>query len=454
MDNNNASKLDEILKTDVKNEQTAIGYMLQDETASIEASRILQPEYFFTAHAAFIFKVIKSCVDNGKSSSDILFQVQSILQEDWEQIASKTVIDKANYISGCLTQSSMFLGSTVAFEGVFEKIRTQYIRRKLVSCYREQEKEILNTAKFSDIEVLADKGIQQVTRTLDETDNAEITDYKENVLNTLNKKIEEGISTGYPTLDNIIDGLKAGKLITIAAGTGKGKSAFSVNLALNVTTQNYTVALWSFEMGKDEVINRIIDIKTGYSLRDKLRAEERYNAMRKYLGGTNDNIQIFTDKIRSFSSFYLTCRRLSRKQNMKVAIIDYLQLIRLSSHSGLTRTAELEYITNNLKNMASELGITIIILSQLSREHEKREDRTPRLSDLRDSGSIEQDSNIVMFIHQPEQPADYIGKANKFMEIIVAKHREGRTGIIPMEFQAAITRFKSLSMEKYNDYTR
>lgn len=140
MDNNNSSKLDEILKTDVKNEQTAIGYMLQDETASIEASRMLQPEYFFTQHAAFIFKVIKSCVDNGKSSSDILFQVQSILQEDWEGISSNTVIDKADYISGCLTQSSMFLGSTVAFEGVFEKIRTQYIRRKLVSCYREQRK--------------------------------------------------------------------------------------------------------------------------------------------------------------------------------------------------------------------------------------------------------------------------------------------------------------------------
>ena len=99
MDNNNASKLDEILKTDVKNEQTAIGYMLQDETASIEASRMLQPEYFFTPHAAFIFKVIKSCVDNGKSSSDILFQVQSILQEDWEQISSETVIDKASYQS-------------------------------------------------------------------------------------------------------------------------------------------------------------------------------------------------------------------------------------------------------------------------------------------------------------------------------------------------------------------
>jgi replicative DNA helicase len=377
-----------------------------------------------------------------------LFQVQSILQEDWESISSTNHPDKREYIANCMVQSSVFLGSTVAFEGLFEKIRTQYIRRKLISCYQEQEKEMLNTAKFSDIEILADKGVQEVSHTLDETDKAEIMDFKASVLNTLNEKPEASISTGYQALDNIIDGFKAGKLITMAGGTGKGKSAFAVNIALNVAAQGYTVALWSFEMGVNEVNNRMIDIITGYSVRDWVNKEVRYNLARKYIDNTNDDIQVFTDKIRSLSNFYLTCRRLSRKQNMKVVIIDYLQLIRLSSHSGLNRTAELEYITNNLKNMASELGITIIILSQLSREHEKREDKTPRLSDLRDSGSIEQDSNIVMFIHQPEQPTDYIGRDERFMEIIIAKHREGRTGIIPMEFQGNISKFTSLKLER------
>lgn len=444
MDNENLTKLDEILKTDVQNEQTAIGYMIQDEQAAIEAGRMLQDKYFFTAHAAYIFKIIKSCVDNGKSSTDIFFQVRSILQEDWDDITSEEKPDKDKYISDCMNQSSIFLGSTVAFQGLFEKIRTQYIRRKLFSCYQEMEKKILNTANFADLEVLADKGIQEVSNTLDETDKAETKDFKQSLLETLNKKPEASISTGYQRLDNIIDGFKAGKLIMIAAGTGKGKSAFAVNIALNVAAQGYTVAVWSFEMGEDEVNNRMLDIKTGYSVRDESTKEERHNAARYFIDNTNDNIQVFTDKIKSLSNFYLTCRRLSRKQNMKVVIIDYLQLIRLSSHSGLNRTAELEYITNNLKNMASELGITIIMLSQLSREHEKREDRTPRLSDLRDSGSIEQDSNIVMFIHQPEQPADYIGKDERFMEIIVAKHREGRTGIIPMEFQGNITKFKSI----------
>ena len=320
MDNENLAKLDDILKTDIQNEQTAIGYMIQDEQAAIEAGRMLQAKYFFTPHASYIFKIIKACVDNGKTSSDILFQVQSILQEDWELITSETSIDKRDYIATCMTQSSIFLGSPVAFEGLFEKIRTQYIRRKLVSCYQEQEKQILNTAKFSDIEILADKGIQQVTHTLDETDKSEITDFRESLLETLNKKPEDSISTGYQRLDNIIDGFKAGKLITIAAGTGKGKSAFAVNLALNVTSQGYTVALWSFEMGKDEVQNRMIDIKTGYSVRDKENKELRHNAARKYIDNTSENIQVFTDKIRSFSNFYLTCRRLSRKKNMKVVI--------------------------------------------------------------------------------------------------------------------------------------
>ena len=425
--------------------------MIQDEQAAVEAGRMLQAKYFFSEHAAYVFKIIKSCVDNGKNSSDILFQVKSILQEDWELISSKDNTDKDQYISNCMVQSSIFLGSPVAFEGVFEKIRTQYIRRKLFSCYQEMEKEILNTAKFSDIEVLADKGIQQVSQTLDETDKAEIIDFKTSILETLNKKPEASISTGYQALDEIIDGFKAGKLITIAASTGMGKSAFAVNLALNVAAQGHTVALWSFEMGRDEVNNRMIDTKTGYSVRDKKNIEARYNAARYFWDNTTDNIQVFTEKIRCLSNFYLTCRRLSRNHNMKVVIIDYIGLINLSSHSGFNRTAQVEYITNNLKNMASELGITIIILSQLSREHLKREDTTPRLSDLRDSGSIEQDSNIVIFINKPKQlkeESKYLNKEEQLVEIIVAKHREGRTDIIPMKFQGNITKFKSITLER------
>ena len=445
------NKLDSILKSDVANEQTAIGFMIQDERAAIEASRLLQTKYFYTPHAAYIFKIIRSAIDEDKSPSEILFKVQSISDEDWEDLSKEIKTNKGDYISKCMSQSSIFLGSTVAFEGLFEKIKNQYIRRNLIDCYQEQIKNVMNTACFDDIETLADKGNQSVSKILDETDKTEIVDFKTSILETLNKKHEKGISTGFKSLDEIIEGLKTGKLITLAAGTGKGKSAFAVNLALNVTSQGYTVAIWSFEMGKDEVNNRMIDIKTGYSVRNESKREERYNAARHFFDNTNDNIQVFTSKIKTLSNLYITCRRLSRKQNMKVAIIDYLQLINLSVFSSQNRTREIEYITNNLKNMAEELGITIIILSQLSREHLKREDKSPRLSDLRDSGSIEQDSNVVLFLHEPDVPQNQESyKGIKRLDMIVAKHREGRTGVVPLEFKASITKFREVEEENKN----
>lgn len=439
------NKLDSILKSDVANEQTAIGFMIQDERAAIEASRLLQSKYFYTPHADYIFKIIKSAIDEDKSPSEILFKVQSISDEDWEELSKEIKTNKDDYISKCMSQSSLFLGSTVAFEGLFEKIKNQYIRRKLISCYQEQLKNVMDTASFDDIETLADKSNQSVSQILDETDKTEIVDFKTSVLETLNKKHEKGISTGFQSLDKIIEGLKTGKLITLAAGTGKGKSAFAVNLALNVASQGYTVAIWSFEMGKDEVNNRMIDIKTGYSVRNESKREERYNAARHFFDNTNDNIQVFTNKIKTLSNLYITCRRLNRKDNMKVVIIDYLQLINLSIFNSQNRTREIEYITNHLKNMADELGITIIILSQLSREHLKREDKSPRLSDLRDSGSIEQDSNVVLFLHEPDIPQNqenYNGV--KRIDLLVAKHREGRTGIVPLEFKASITKFREV----------
>jgi replicative DNA helicase len=267
-------------------------------------------------------------------------------------------------------------------------------------------------------------------------------DYGVEVMKVLNAKERPVISTGYELLDQFIDGFRPGQLITIGAGTGVGKSAFAVNLALNITKQGYKVGLWSFEMDKEEVYQRIISNITGISRNDQTRAEERYNGVRKYLEETKDNIQIFTDRIKDLGNFYLQCRRGSIKENMKVVIIDYVQLMHLSGFSGSNRVTEIELITKTLKNMASELGITIIILSQLSREYQKRDNKQPILSDLRDSGSIEQDSNIVIFLHRQEDYPLSLNESEKFITVIVAKNRDGRSGLFVLKYQGDITKFK------------
>jgi replicative DNA helicase len=267
-------------------------------------------------------------------------------------------------------------------------------------------------------------------------------------LRILNTKEAKLISTGYKQLDKIIGGFKGGQLITIGAGTGMGKSAFAVNIALNILRQEYGVAIWSFEMDEYEVVQRLFSVQTGKSYKTERYQEERYNLIRKFLEELSQELIIRTQPIKDLSLFYLDCQKGMKKKNLKVVIIDYLQLIHLSgSNKKATRVAEIEYITNSFKNIANELGLVIIILSQLSREHQRRDDKTPILSDLRDSGSIEQDSNIVMFLSNlPEKltPRISFSKWEKPMALHVSKNRSGSTGFVKFKYTGYITKFTEL----------
>ncbi|MEY4332987.1 MAG: hypothetical protein RLZZ196_1725 [Bacteroidota bacterium] len=440
MDQDILTKLEEIKALDAKNEKIAIGYMLQNEHAAINASRMVHEKYFVTPHAAHVFKIVKSYVSEGKSVSDIYFHINSISEEDWKDFAQG--ISREDYLRQCIVLALPFLGSDVVAEGAFAKIQKQYFRREAFFLYENAKPKILNTADSKDLtEVVIDIN-NQCNALLDGMIPNKEHDYEAEVMQVLNTKEQAVISTGYKALDEIIDGFRPSQLVTIGAGTGVGKSAFAVNLALNITNQGYKVGLWSFEMDKEEVYQRIISNITEISRKNRLHAEERYNAVKKYFKEAKDNIQIFTDRIKDLGSFYLHCRKESIKENMKVIIIDYVQLIHLSGFTGLNRVSEIELITKTLKNMASELGITVIILSQLSREYQKRENKQPILSDLRDSGSIEQDSNLVIFLHRQDDYPLMLKDYEKIITVIVAKNRDGRSGSFVLKYQGNITKFK------------
>jgi len=261
------------------------------------------------------------------------------------------------------------------------------------------------------------------------------------------------IPTGFTKLDELISGFKPGQFIVIGAATSMGKSAFAVNLALNICDQSQKVALWSFEMDKKEIIHRVFAIRTGLSsniLKNNTMTEEYYNTVRRYADSTQDDLLIRVDRVRNMNDFYLECRVL-RNRGVAVVIIDYLQLIHLNQDFGLNRVRELETITNNLKIIATELRITIIALSQLSREISKRSDKRPLLSDLRDSGSIEQDADMVLFLNRPDFVLQQQGKKASEIpyelvntaEIIIAKNRDGQTGTCSLKFDRNLTKFSN-----------
>lgn len=440
MDQDILTKLEEIKALDARNEKIAIGHMLQDEQAAISASRMVHEKYFITPHAAHVFKIVKSYVSEGKSVSDIYFHTNSIAEDDWQSFSHG--VSRDEYLRQCMVLSVPFLGTSVYAEGVFGQIQKQYFRREAFFLYENAKPKILNTADSRDLAEVVTDIANRCNALLDGMIPNKEHDYEAEVMQVLNTKEQAVISTGYKSLDQIIEGFMPGQLVTVGAGTGVGKSAFAVNLALNITKQGYKVGLWSFEMDKQEVYQRIISNITEISRTDKLCSEERYNAVKEYFKENKHNIEVFTDRIRDLGSFYLQCRKEVIGENMKVIIIDYVQLIHLSGFSGNNRVAEIELITKTLKNMASELGITVIILSQLSREYQRRENKQPILSDLRDSGSIEQDSNLVIFLHRQDDYPLVLKDYEKIITVIVAKNRDGCSGSFVLKYQGNITKFK------------
>ena len=258
-----------------------------------------------------------------------------------------------------------------------------------------------------------------------------------------------GIATGWTDLDKITSGLHENQFIIIAARPAMGKTAFALNLATNVAVgSKKSVAIFNMEMGAEQLVNRMLSSLgqiEGYKfMSGKLNNNDyvKFNEALSQLEDTNlfldDTPGITIGEIRS------KCRRLkSSPSGLDLVIIDYLQLISGGKNYGANRQQEVSDISRSLKMLAMELGIPVIALSQLSRLVEAREDKRPLMSDLRESGSIEQDADIVAFLYRD----DYYNKAARtddnisISELIIGKHRNGSTGTIPLLFKRNMSTF-------------
>lgn len=434
-------KLEEVKQVHAKNEKIAVGHMIQDDKAAILVTKILHEKYFVTNHAAHIFKIVKECVETGKPIQDIFFKINSITESDWRNICVHSSITREQYLRDCRLLACNLIGIISAAEGIFAKIREQYYTRELFFLCEDTLHKILDTSTNKDLITIVNSVSNLCTSLVEPLEERKERNHKQVGNNVLNAKDDDVIKTGYQVLDEIIGGFQAGQLVTIGAATGVGKSAFAINLTLNIADQGHAVDLYSFEMDEKEVYNRIISIVTGISSKDKSSAEERYNAGKKHFDSTKHDIEVFTKHVTDLSKFYSQCRISANQDGVKVVIIDYVQLIHLVDYSKLPRVAEIEKITSRLKNIASELKITIIILSQLSREHQKRENKQPVLSDLRDSGSIEQDSNIVIFLHKSEIQPAHFKPFEKLIHVTVAKNRNGECREFALKYLGNTTKF-------------
>jgi replicative DNA helicase len=282
-----------------------------------------------------------------------------------------------------------------------------------------------------------------------------------NVLESAFNRIDElhrgdhafrGVPTGFPDLDNILAGLQKSDLIILAARPSVGKTTLALDIARQIgLNAKIPVGIFSLEMGSDQLVDRMLAAQAGVDLwrlrTGKLSSEGPNNDFEKISDamGALSEIPVFIDDSGSLNIMEMRtmARRLQAEHNLGVIIVDYLQLMEGRSRSGDNRVQEISEISRGLKQLARELNIPVIALSQLSRAVESRPDQVPKLSDLRESGSIEQDADVVMFLYREDRVKPDTPNKN-IVEVHIAKHRNGPVGKISLYFEDNSTTFKSL----------
>lgn len=258
-----------------------------------------------------------------------------------------------------------------------------------------------------------------------------------------------GITTGFSGIDRMTSGLHNSDLLILAARPAMGKSAFAINIATSVAKSGVPVAIFNLEMSKEQVVNRILASEAMVDS-NKLRTGQLDDNDWMKLASTSgilSDTPIYIDDTPGISIMEIRtkCRKLKMEKDIGLVVIDYLQLITASGKKNSSREQEISEISRSLKILAKELNIPVIALSQLSRSAEKRQDdKRPMLSDLRESGAIEQDADIVMFIYRedyynPETPEKNVA------EIIFAKHRGGSTGTVKLKWLGNYTKFLDIA---------
>jgi len=265
------------------------------------------------------------------------------------------------------------------------------------------------------------------------------------------KGVVSGVQTGFSQLDKLTSGFQNSDLIILAARPSMGKTAMALNIARNAAVKGNTpVAIFSLEMAKEQLVLRLLCAESqikSHRMRDGFISDQEWKDLHE-AGNTLFQAPIYIDDSpeNSVLSIRAKTRRLKMENDVGLVIIDYLQLMKVVRTSE-RRDLDISEISRSLKALARELDIPVVALSQLNRQLEKRDDKRPRLSDLRESGALEQDADVVAFIHR----ADAFRKAEEVhdgkAEIIVAKQRNGPTGSAHLAFLKTFSRFENLALE-------
>ncbi len=433
-------------------EQAVLGALMIDKDAYTVVCEMLRPESFYEPRNQKIYSAIRE-LELHEQPVDIWTVAEQLAKQgDLEDIGGPAYI----------TELSSRVGSSANIEYHAKIVAQKALARELIKYAGNIETNAFDeTLDIDDVMQDAEGKLFELSQTNMKKDYVQIDPVLDQAVKVIqsafaNKDGLTGVPTGYHDLDKITSGWQASDLIIIAGRPAMGKTSFALSMAKNIAADyKVPMAFFSLEMSNVQLVNRLIsnvcEIEGSKILNGQLSPDEwdRLDKRMNHLIGA----PLYIDDTSGLSVFELRtkARRLVREHGIKIIMIDYLQLMNASGMRFTSRQEEVSTISRSLKGLAKELNIPIIALSQLNRSVETRDaspdGKRPQLSDLRESGAIEQDADMVLFVHRPEyyhltqtnEGVDLRGKA----QIIIAKHRKGATGDVLLKFRGEFTRFEN-----------
>ncbi|MCF8495334.1 MAG: replicative DNA helicase [Alphaproteobacteria bacterium] len=469
-----------ILPHNMEAEQSVLGALLVDNRALEKVGDFLKSDHFFLAAHARIFDAIVKMVDRGQNASPVTLKTYFEQDEDLKDVGG------AEY----LVDLAASVISVVNVKDYAQTVYDLFLRRELIALGED----VVNESFTHDLDRSSQDTIEKAeARLFDLGETGEVkgnfATLRDSVLTAIGLAEKAyktqghvtGVTTGLTDMDKKLGGCQNSDLLILAGRPSMGKTALATNMAFNAAlryaetggAEGAIVGFFSLEMSADQLATRILADRSGISGDAIRKGQVKQEDFRKFVEASQQlsQVPLYIDDTPALSigAVRTRARRLKRQHGLGMLVIDYLQLLRgTGSKQGMdNRVQEVSEITRGLKAIAKELAIPVLALSQLSRQVEQREDKRPMLSDLRESGSIEQDADIVMFVYREEyylsraEPEvgtekhmkwqESMDRAHNIGECIISKNRHGSIGPVRMHFNANLTRFSDLDPGRYED---
>ena len=435
-----------IIKNDY--EFLVLGTILEYPRYIPTAINSLKPEDFEIEINKILFEIIREIVSSSSFKEikiDIVTVLEKLKERGYEHF-DDLIIKYINY--ACDSEEIL--------EKAIKKIKENSILRKLLKL-SDQIREKSNFLSASSLLEEVEKAILEINLSQTENKIKKVGEIIDEIVDAISKRREYrekstiGIPTGYKKLDILTSGFRDTDFIIIAARPSMGKTAFALSLMYNMARENYSVLFFSLEMGIVQIVERLLAQASKVPLKKIREGKLNDKEFEKILKAVEElrHLPIYIDDTAGLNIFEIRSR--ARKQKIKngldIVFIDYLQLIQGSKKYD-SRQQEVAEISGSLKTLAKELEIPVVALSQLSRQVEQRSNKRPQLSDLRESGAIEQDADLVMFIHREDfYKNESTSETESIAEILLEKHRNGPTGVVKLRFIKPIARFEDFQEE-------